>query len=346
MTKIINPLLGRRQAAGLAARGLVAGGLVAAAGWPQRSFADTEKVMTTVVKIQGVPWFNFMQEGLIEGGQKFHINSTMVGPVTVDPAQQVRLVEDQIAKKVDVLGLVPLDVKVLAPVLARAQAAGIIVITQEGPNQDGRTWDVELLDSTAFGEMQMQALAKDMGETGEYVIYVGTLTTPLHNKWADAAIAYQLKHYPNMKLATSRFPGADEIDTSEQVTRTVLEAYPNVRGILGFGSNGPIGSGNVVRQRHLQNKISIVGTVIPSQAKSLIEAGVIRQGFLWSPKDAGYAMVAVASLQLQGVKFETGMEIPGMGKATVDAANKLLSVDRILSFNKGNIDAMIASTGL
>ncbi|MCB8874523.1 substrate-binding domain-containing protein [Acidisoma silvae] len=340
MTKIINPIVSRRQMGGL-----VLGG-VAAAALPRASFADTEKVMATVVKIQGVPWFNFLQKGLIEGGEKFHLNTSMVGPVTVDPAQQVRLVEDQIAKKVDVLGLVPLDVKVLAPVLARAQAAGIIVITQEGPNQDGRTWDVELLDSVVFGEMQMKALAKDMGETGEYVIYVGTLTTPLHNKWADAAIAYQQKNYPNMKLATSRFPGADEIDTSEQVTREVLQGYPNVRGILGFGSNGPIGSGNVVKQRHLQKKISIVGTIIPSQGKPLIDAGVIRQGFLWSPKDAGYAMVAVASLQLQGTKFETGMDIPGMGKATVDAANKLISVDRILSFDKSNIDATIAATGL
>jgi simple sugar transport system substrate-binding protein len=172
------------------------------------------------------------------------------------------------------------------------------------------------------------------------------LTTPLHNKWADAAIAYQLKNYPNMKLATSRFPGADEIDTSEQVTSQVIEAYPNVRGILGFGSNGPIGSGNIIRQKHLQHKIAIVGTVIPSQGKPLIEAGVIRQGFLWSPKDAGYAMVAVASLVLTGAKIETGIEIPGMGKATVDAPNKLISVDRILSFDKSNINQIIAQTGL
>src|SRR6187402_1363539 len=135
MKKIILPSMGRRQIAGLTAGGLLAAAL------PKAGFADAEKVMATVVKIQGVPWFNFLQKGLIEGGEKFHLNTSMVGPVTVDPAQQVRLVEDQIAKKVDVLGLVPLDVKVLAPVLARAQAAGIIVITQEGPNQDGRTWD-------------------------------------------------------------------------------------------------------------------------------------------------------------------------------------------------------------
>jgi len=149
-----------------------------------------------------------------------------------------------------------------------------------------------------------------------------------------------------MKLAASRFPGADEIDSSEQVTREVLQAYPHVGGIIGFGSNGPIGAGNVLRERHLQKKVAVIGTVIPSQGRAMIKSGVIREGFLWSPKDAGFAMVAVASLALGGAKFETGMEIPGMGKATVDVPGKLVSVDRILAFNAGNIGDMIAKTGL
>jgi len=336
------PIITRRQSAQLLGGGLLA----ATIGRPQSARAAAAKTMTTVVKIAGVPWFNYLNAGLEAGGKQFNIDVSMVGPAHVDPAQQVRLVEDQIARKVDVLGLVPLDVKVLAPVLARAQQAGIMVITQEGPDQDGRTWDVELLDSKVFGEMQMKALAKAMGDKGEYVIYVGTLTTPLHNRWADAAIAYQVANFPQMKLAASRFPGADEIDSSEQVTREVLQAYPHVGGIIGFGSNGPIGAGNVVRERHLQKKVAVIGTVIPSQGRAMIKSGVIREGFLWSPKDAGFAMVAVASLALGGAKFETGMEIPGMGKATVDVPGKLVSVDRILAFNAGNIDDMIAKTGL
>jgi len=334
-------LITRRRSAAL----LGAGALAATVGLPRLARAATH-TMTTVVKIEGVPWFNYLNAGLEQGGKQFGIETSMVGPAHVDPAQQVRLVEDQIARKVDVLGLVPLDVKVLAPVLARAQQAGIMVITQEGPDQEGRTWDVELLDSRVFGEMQMKALAAAMGNKGEYIVIVGTLTTPLHNRWADAAIAYQQANFPDMKLAVARFPGADEIDSSSQVTREVLQAYPNVGGIIGFGSNGPIGAGNVVRERHLQKKVAVVGTVIPSQGRPLLKAGVIRNGFLWSPKDAGYAMVAVASLALSGAKFETGMDVPGMGKATVDVPGKLISVDRILAFDASNIDAIIASSGL
>ncbi len=307
------------------------GGAGLATARPALAAAPT---MTTVCKIVGVPYFSLLQTGLDQAGRKMGIDSTMIGPAHVDPAQQVRLVEDTIAKKVDVLGLIPLDVKVLAPVVQRARDAGIIVITQEGPNMDGRTWDVEMVDSTAFGEAMMQSLARQMGEKGQYICIVGTLTTPLHNLWCDAAIAYQQKHYPAMKLVTDRFPGADEIDTTEQVVRNALQAYPDLRGVIGFGSNGPIGAGNVVRQRHLQNKLSITGFALPSQAAPLIEAGALKEAFLWSPREVGEAMVAVASLALKKAEFKSGMDIPGIGPAKVDADKRIISVSRMLVLNK------------
>ena len=322
-------LLGASAAAGIA-------------GLPARALAATEKTMVTVVKIAGIPWFNAVEKGIQKGGKEFGINATMVGPANVDPAQQVKLLDDLIAKKVDVIGLVPLDVKVCEPVLKRAQAAGIKVITHEGPEQEGRDWNIELIDSVKFGEVQMVKLAKDMGEEGEYVTYVGTLTTPLHNVWCDAAIAYQKAHYPKMKLAADRFPGADEIDTSYKTTLDVIKAYPNLKGILGFGSNGPIGAGNAVREKRLQKKIAVVGTVLPSQAKSLIMDDVIREGYLWNPTDAGYAMVAIAKLVLDGKEIKDGVEVPGLGKASVDVPNKRIKVDKIMVINKDTVDGLIA----
>jgi len=300
------------------------------------------QTMVTVVKIAGIPWFNAVEKGILKGAKDFNIDATMVGPANVDPAQQVKLLEDLIAKKVNVIGLVPLDVKVCEPVLKRAQAAGIKVITHEGPEQEGRDWNVELIDSVRFGEVQMQRLAKDMGEKGEYVVYVGTLTTPLHNKWADAAIAYQKAKYPNMKLVADRFPGADEIDTAYKTTLDVIKAYPNLTGILGFGSNGPIGAGNAVREKRLGKKIAVVGTVLPSQAKDLIADGIIREGFLWNPTDAGYAMVAVARLVLDGKPIKDGVEVPGLGKASVDVPGKLIKVDKIMRINNETIAGLIA----
>jgi simple sugar transport system substrate-binding protein len=301
-----------------------------------------DPTMVVVVKIAGIPWFNALESGVKKAGTDFKIDASMVGPANVDPAQQVKLLEDLIAKKVAVIGLVPLDNKVTEPVLKRAQQAGIKVITHEGPDQDGRDWNVELIDSTRFGEVQMEKLAQEMGGEGDYVTYVGTLTTPLHNKWADAAIAYQKAKYPKMNLVADRFPGADEIDTAYKTTLDVIKAYPKLKGIIAFGSNGPIGAGNAVREKRLGKKIAIVGTALPSQVKPLLMDGTVRAAYLWSPVDAGYAMVAVAKLMLDGKEIVDGIDVPGLGKASVDVANKLIKVDKIMDINKDTVDSFIA----
>jgi simple sugar transport system substrate-binding protein len=319
---------------------LCASALVLAALGAPASAAEP-KTMVVVVKEAGVPWFNILNQGLEDGGKRFALKTSMTGPATPDPAQQVKLMEDLIAKKVDVIGLVPLDTNVTSEVVKRARAAGIVVITQEGPNQEGKTWDVELMSAKAYGEAQMKSLAREMGEQGDYVVLVGTLTTTGHNQWADAAIAYQKAHFPKMKLAADRFPGADSIEDSTRVTQDILKAYPNVTGIVSMGSNGPIGAGNVLQKRNLAKKIALVGTTIPSQAKALIMSGVIREGFLWSPKEAGLAMTAVARMTLDGVKFKSGMDIPGLGKATIDNENNVVMVDRIVAINKKTIGDLI-----
>jgi len=314
----------------------------AAAGLAGPALAQAQRTMVTVVKLAGVPWFGALERGLRRGGEAFGIAASMVGPADIEAAQQAALLEQLIARKVDAIGLVPLDEALLAPVLRRAQAAGIAVITHEGPDQDGRSWNVELIESVAFGEAQMKALAEEMKGEGQYAVLVGTLATPLHNDWADAAIAYQRRQFPGMTLVAERLPGADELDTAAEAVRTVLAAHPQVKGFLIFGANGPIAAGETLRAQGLGDRIAIVGTVLPSQAKPLIQAGIIRAGFLWNPGEAGYAMVAVARRVLDGQPVTNGMEIAGLGAARVDAARRQVMFDRTLRVDRQTIDAVIA----
>lgn len=308
---------------------------------PGLAFGQEKKTMVMVVKIAGIPWYNLVEQGLQKAGAEFGMDVSMVGPSNIDPAQQVRLIEDLIARKVDVIGVVPLDVNVLQPVLERAKAAGIHVITQEAPNQEGRDWDVELVDAKEFGEATMISLAEGMGKKGDYVAYVGTLTTPLHNSWCDHAIAYQKANYPDMRLATERFPGGDEIDAAYRNTLDVMKAYPDLKGIVAYGSNGAIGAGNAVRQQRKQEQITIVGTSVPSQAKQMIDDGTIRETFLWNPFDTGFAIASVGNLVLKGAEFKNGMDIPGLGTANVDVPNRVIAINKIMRVNKETIDELM-----
>ena len=70
-------------------------------------------------------------------------------------------------------------------------------------------------------------------------------------------------------------------------------------------------------------------------------SGVIREGFLWNLKDAGYGMVAVARMVLDGTPIKTGTVIPTLGPATVDEAQHVIQVDRILTINKSTIGELV-----
>ena len=58
-----------------------------------------EPEIAVVVKIGGIPWFTAMEQGIKRAGKEEQVNAYMVGPTTSDPAQQVRAVEDLIAKR-------------------------------------------------------------------------------------------------------------------------------------------------------------------------------------------------------------------------------------------------------
>jgi len=301
-----------------------------------------EPEIAVVVKIGGIPWFTAMENGIKKAGKELKVKAYMIGPTTADPAQQVRAVEDLIAKKVSAIGVVPNDAKALEPVFERAKAAGIPVITHESPDQKGNVWDIEMIDNQEFGERHMKDFAKYMNEEGEYIVYVGGLTVPLHNAWADAAIAYQKEHYPKMKLVADRYGVAESVDDSYRTALDAMLAHPNLKGILTFGSQGPIGAGRAIKERGKADKIVLVGACSPTQGKKLVKEGIIKVGYIWSPPEAGAAIITVAKMVLDKKPITDGMEIPGLGKVSVDPEKRVIRAIKVLAIDKNTIDELVA----
>ena len=296
-----------------------------------------------VVKIGGIPWFNAMDAGIKEQGAKLGLDAFMVGPTSADPALQVRAIEDLIAQGVKVIGVVPNDAKVLEPVLAKAKAAGIFVITHESPSQKGADWNFELASSTGFGEAHAKLLAEKMGGKGEYAVFVGSLTVPLHNAWADAAVAYLKANYPDMKLVGERYGVAEDVDKSRSTALDLISAHPGLKGFLAFGSQGPIGAGRAVEERRKTGEIFVLGPFSPGQGQKLIKSGAISGGFMWNPKQAGEVFVTMADRLIKGESVKNGDDIPGLG--VIKPAGNDIIVDQLLPINKDTVDEL-AGMGL
>jgi len=298
--------------------------------------------VAVVVKIGGIPWFNAMEVGIKKAGSELGIESWMVGPTEADAAQQVRAVEDLIARKVKVIAVVPNDAKALEPVFKRAHDAGIKIITHESPDQKNGDWNIELTTVAGFGERHMESLAKAMGGKGKYAVFVGSLTVPLHNAWADAAIAYQKKKYPDMVQVSDRFGVAESLDDSYRTTQDLMRANPDLKGVLAFGSQGPIGAGRAVLEQRKADKVAVVGPFSPGQGAKLIKEGGIREGFIWNPMLAGEVIVRIGKLLEDGKEPTDGMEIPGLGKVGVNKATHNILGQKLEAINKETIDKLVS----
>jgi simple sugar transport system substrate-binding protein len=325
-------------------RALLAGAAVALA-LSTGALAADKPTMGVVVKIGGIPWFNAMEAGIKEQGAKDGVDAFMIGPTSSDPSLQVRAIEDLIAKKVDVIGVVPNDEKALEPVLEKARAAGIKVIAHEGPGIKNKDWDFELASAKGFGEAHAELLAKAMGGKGEYAVFVGSLTVPLHNAWADAAIAYLKAKYPDMKPVGDRYGVAENVDDSRKTALDLLTAHPDLHGFLGFGSQGPVGAGRAIEEKGDVGKVFVVGPLSPGQGRKLIKEGAILGGFMWNPAEAGRVFVRMGKLEATGQPIKAGTTIEGLGTITPDETTHNIITNNLLEINKQTVDKL-ADLGL
>jgi simple sugar transport system substrate-binding protein len=245
---------------------------------------------------------------------------------------------------VGVIAVVPNDAAALEPVLKKARAAGIIVLTHESPDQENADWDIETIDNKAFGEKNFQTLGALMGGSGQFALYVGGLDVTLHNYWADVGLDYARKQWGSAmqlmtNISTDRTPCGEDADLCAAATGKLLEDFPDLKGIVAFGSQGPIGAGRKLRDLG-RTDVKVVGAAIPSQAADLLKGGYIQHAYLWDPHDAGYALVAVGQRLLQGqTDLRQNAGFPGLGMATIDPEGRDVVFDKILDITADNADS-------
>jgi simple sugar transport system substrate-binding protein len=282
--------------------------------------------IATVVKVDGIAWFDRMREGVGQFGKDTGHDTWMLGPSQADAAAQVQIVESLIAQGVDAICIVPFSVEAVEPVLKKAREHGIVVIAHEASNIENVDYELEAFDNKAYGAKLMEVLAKSMGGEGKYVATVGSLTSKSQNEWIDGAIAYQKEHFPKMQEATHRLETYDDANQDYNKLKETLTTYPDLKGILGAPMPTSAGAGRLIDERGLAGKMFFSGTGLVSVAGEYLKKGDIQYIQFWDPAVAGYAMneLAVLALQKKAGEIKAGLNLalPGYTSLAVPDAAK------------------------
>ena len=123
-----------------------------------------------------------------------------------------------------------------------------------------------------------------------------------------------------MKLVKIYY-GNDNPAQSLQATESMLQAYPNLKGIESPTTVGISSAAQFLsNSKKYKGKIVLTGLGLPSQMKKYVYNNTVKEFALWNPEDlgylAGYAVSAIADGKITGKVGET-FKAGKLGKYTI-----------------------------
>ena len=203
--------------------------LLLTAGLAVSAAAKDKYEIVMVVKLEGVAWFDNMRLGIEQFDKDFpDVHAYQIGADTADPAAQVALVEDLIAKGVDAIGISCNDPTGCEDPINKAIAAGIPVMTWDSDSPDSDRFTYLGVDNYQGGVAAADLLVRLMGEEGKVALLTGV---PGAFNLEERIRGFQdsIAPYPGIEIVTTVYCN-DDINLGVQVVEETMQAYPDLDG--------------------------------------------------------------------------------------------------------------------
>jgi len=306
---------------------------------PKLAARNSKLVIALLPKLINIDYFDACKRGAAKAADELGVTLIYDGPNEPSGSEQNKFIDTWIRQGVNAICVAPNQPKTIRRFVEKAQAAGIKVLTWDtDAPESGRDLFVNQVDEKVLGEMLMDDLARQMGEEGEWAIAIASLDAANLNTWRRFAEARAKEKYPKLKLVATEVTKEDE-NFARQKVETLLNAYPNLKGIIAFDSNSVPGASEAVKRAGKIGKVHVVGNSTPRKMRPYIQEGALESFYLWDPRELGALTVRLAKLLVEGQALRESMEIPGYGKLRLRANDaKVAIIADPIRFTKENID--------
>lgn len=302
-------------------------------------FADGKRyTMAMIPKLKGIDYFNACEQGAREAAKELNVDLIFDGPIEGRVDQQVEMISNWISQRVDAILVSPSDPDAIAPILKKARAAGIKVLTWDADAAKGaRDYLVNQASEEAIGFKLMDNMAAQIGPKGEFAIVTASLTDANQNAWIKAIKARQASRYPKTKLLAI-VPSETDQQLAFKRTQELIKAYPTMKGVFGLSSMAFPGCAEAIVAEGKAGKIVVEGLSTPSGMRQFVKDGVVKNVTLWNPIDLGYLTIYAAKAALDGKLKPGSTKVDGgkLGVKTVIGDQVMLGDPYV--FTKDNID--------
>jgi ABC-type sugar transport system substrate-binding protein len=307
---------------------------------PEVGHGSGDKIVIGLLpKRKGISFFTSCAEGAKEAADELgDVELVYDGPTESDPTKAAELVGQWALQGFDVIAVSADDAQILGAAMKKARDKGVHTVSWDADTEpaESRSFFVNQATPEQIGHKLVDVLAEEIGQTGEVALVSSTQTSSNQNSWI-VHMKKRLEKYPDMKLVAIEYPGEDQ-DRCLETTRTLLKAYPNLKGVWGLSSVAFPGAAEAIRQAGKSGQVKVTGLSTPNPMKAYVKDGTVATVVLWDTRDLGYLAIRVAEAVATG-KLKRGdktFAAGRLGNRQVEGDNVLLG--DILLFNKDNID--------
>jgi rhamnose transport system substrate-binding protein len=287
------------------------------------------------------PYFTTADNGGKQAIGEFGGEYKEVGPSEASASAQVPYINTLTQQRQDAIVISADDPNAVVPALKAAMAQGIKVVTYDADTApEGRTVFVNQASPEDIGRSEVQVLGKQLNYSGQIAILSATSTAANQNTWIKFMKDELSKpQYSKMKLVKVAY-GNDDDQTSFQQAQGLLQAYPNLKGIISPTTVGVSAAARYLSGSSFKGKVALTGLGTPNQMRKFVKDGTVSSFELWDPGKLGYlaayAAAALASGQISGKEGET-FKAGNLGTKTVGKDGEIL-LGPPQVFDKSNID--------
>ena len=286
------------------------------------AFAEGNPTIAYVPKVIGQPWWDHVQQGVEAWAADKGIDVIYKGGTTTDSAEQVQIMTDLVNQGIDILCFSPNDPDACEQICKQARDKGVIVIATEASGMENVDFDIEAFDEAGLGAFLMDELAAQMGEEGEYITMVGSMTMESQNNWADAAVARAEAAYPNLVLVDDkRVEDNSDAQEAYNLTMQLKEKYPNLKGILGTGSFDAPGAARAIEEMGLTGQMFAISVAMPAEVSDYLKSGTLKSVALWDASVTARVQLNTGLKLFNGETVGEGSDLGEEGYTSVHIAD-------------------------
>jgi len=230
--------------------------------------------------------------------------------------KQLELLQTALTKNPSAICLAALDSKAAVPLLQQAKSRNIPVVGFDSGVDSDIPVATVATDNTVAAGAAADKLAEKIGKSGEVAVIVHDQTSQTGTSRRDGFLE-SIKKYPGIKVVDVQYGGGDPLK-SDDLTRAIIKAHPNLKGIFAANEGSANGVLNALKGTGTENKIALAGYDAGKQQKDAVRSGVEFGAIAQDPVNIGYKCVETA---IKAAKGETVEKSIDTGYKWYDKAN-------------------------